>query len=84
MRTLALPEAVEQWSLTRLREKPIKIGAKVERHACYTVFQMAEVAAPAEFFQEKLRRFAELRLEPPPSVMAVRIALLPCRNTGKT
>ena len=28
MRTLALPDAVEQWSLTSLREKLIKIGAK--------------------------------------------------------
>jgi hypothetical protein len=29
LRTLALPEAVEHWSLTTLREKLIKIGAKV-------------------------------------------------------
>src|SRR6266568_3412713 len=29
MRTLALPEAVKQWSLTSLREKLVKIGAKV-------------------------------------------------------
>jgi hypothetical protein len=28
MRTLALPEAVKQWSLTSLREKLVKIGAK--------------------------------------------------------
>ena len=28
MRTLALPDAVEQWSLTSLREKLIKIGAE--------------------------------------------------------
>ncbi len=28
-RTLALPEVVEHWSLTTLREKLIKIGAKV-------------------------------------------------------
>lgn len=48
MRTLALPEAVAQWSLTSLREKPIKIGAKVVRHARYAVFQMAEVAVPRE------------------------------------
>lgn len=41
MRTLALPEAVAQWSLTTLREKLIKIGAKVVRHARYAVFQMA-------------------------------------------
>ncbi len=27
MRTLALPDAVEQWSLASLREKLIKIGA---------------------------------------------------------
>ena len=35
MRTLALPEAVAQWSLTSLREKLIKIGAKVVRNARY-------------------------------------------------
>ena len=38
MRTLALPEAVEQWSLTTLREKLIKIGAKIVRHGRYVVF----------------------------------------------
>ncbi len=36
LRTLALPEAVEHWSLTTLREKLIKIGAKVVRHGHYT------------------------------------------------
>ncbi len=30
-RTLAMPEAVEHWSLTTLREKLVKIGAKVVR-----------------------------------------------------
>ena len=34
-RTLALPEAVAQWSLTSLREKLIKIGAKVVSHCRY-------------------------------------------------
>ncbi len=29
LRTLALPEQVERWSLTSLREKVVKIGAKV-------------------------------------------------------
>ena len=29
MRTLALPDSVEQWSLTTLQEKLIKIGAKI-------------------------------------------------------
>ncbi len=32
------------WSLTTLREKLIKIGAKVTRHAKYVFFQLAEVA----------------------------------------
>jgi hypothetical protein len=32
MRTLALPEAAEPWSLISLREKLIKIGAKIVRH----------------------------------------------------
>ena len=32
LRTLALPKAVEHWSLTTLRNKLIKLGAKVVRH----------------------------------------------------
>ena len=55
MRTLALPEAVAQWSLTSLREKLIKIVAKVVRHARYAVFQMADVAVPKELFEKMLR-----------------------------
>ncbi len=31
MRTLALPKEVEHWSLTTLREKLVKIGAKLVR-----------------------------------------------------
>ena len=41
MRTLALPKEVEHWSLTTLREKLIKIGAKVVRHGRYVTFQLA-------------------------------------------
>ena len=44
MRTLALPEAVEHWSLTTLQGKLIKIGTKVVRHGRYITFQLAEVA----------------------------------------
>jgi Transposase DDE domain group 1 len=46
MRTLALPEEVEHWSLTTLREKLVKIGARIVRHGRYVVFQLAEVAVP--------------------------------------
>jgi hypothetical protein len=38
MRPLALPDAVNKWSLTTLREKPIKIGAKIFRHGRYVMF----------------------------------------------
>ena len=61
MRTLALPEAVAQWSLTSLREKLVKIGAKVVHHARYAVFQMAEVAVPKELFEQILRLIDGLR-----------------------
>jgi hypothetical protein len=67
MRTLALPEAVKQWSLTSLREKLIKIGAKVVRHGRYVIFQMAEVAVPRELFGEILRLIDGLRPRPAPA-----------------
>ena len=63
---LALPEAVAQWSLTTLREKLVKIGARIVRHGRYVVFQLAEVAVPRSLFAEILRRIAELRPRPPP------------------
>jgi hypothetical protein len=43
MRTLAMPKTAEACSLTSLREKLIKIGAKVVSHGRYVTFQMAEV-----------------------------------------
>jgi hypothetical protein len=38
LRRLALPAAVEHWSLTTLREKLIRIVAKVVHHARYVTF----------------------------------------------
>jgi hypothetical protein len=46
LRTLATPEPIKDWSLTSLKEKLIKIGAKVVSHGRYVAFQMAEVAIP--------------------------------------
>jgi len=40
---LATPEPIKDWSLTSLKEKLIKIGAKVVSHGRYIAFQMAEV-----------------------------------------
>ena len=64
LRTLALPRKIEHWTLTTLREKLIKIGAKVVRHARYVTFQMAEVAIPRDLFAAILDKIAQLRLVP--------------------
>jgi hypothetical protein len=67
MRTLAMPKAAEPWSLTSLREKLIKIGAKVVRHGRYTTFQMAEVAVSRHMFADILSLIARLRAPPAPA-----------------
>ena len=67
MRTLALPDAVEQRSLTSLREKLIRIGAKIVRHGRYVTFQMAEVVIPRDLFADILRRIDRLRPPPAPA-----------------
>ena len=67
IRSLALPDAVEQWSGTSLREKLIKIGAKIVRHGRYVTVQMAEVVIPRELFADILRRIDRLRPKPCPA-----------------
>jgi hypothetical protein len=47
-----LPSDVEHLSLTSLREKLVKIGAKVVAHGRYVTFQMVEVAVPRDLFGE--------------------------------
>jgi hypothetical protein len=68
LRSLALPQEAEQWSLTTLREKLVKIGARIVRHGRYVVFQLAEVAVPRALFAAILRRIDRLR--GPPMVAA--------------
>ena len=64
MRALAMPKTAEPWSLTSLREKLIKIGAKVTSHGRYFTFQMAEVAVPRQMFTDILSLIARLRAPP--------------------
>ena len=66
LRELALPRSVGTWTLTTLREKLIKIGAKVVRHAKAVTFQMAEVAIPRGLFAAILGRIGRLRAAPSP------------------
>src|SRR6202048_117793 len=65
LRILATPEPIKDWSLTSLKEKLIKIGAKVVSSGRYVAFQMAEVAISRHLFADILRLIAELR--PPPA-----------------
>ncbi len=70
LRRLALPASVKHWTLTTLREKLIKIGAKVVRHAKYVTFQMAEVAVPRRLYRailDRIRRIAETPIRPAPT-----------------
>jgi hypothetical protein len=66
LRQLALPRPVRTWTLTTLREKLIKIGAKVVHHARAVTFQLAEVAVPRELFAALLSRIGRLRAAPSP------------------
>jgi len=67
MRTLAVPETAQPWSLTSLREKLIKIGARVVSHGRYVTFQLAEVAVPRGMFADILSLIARLRAPPAPA-----------------
>jgi hypothetical protein len=53
---------VRHWTLTTLREKLLKIGAKVVSHAKDIVFQLPEVAAPRKLFTAILGRIGRLGL----------------------
>jgi hypothetical protein len=65
LRTLALPEEVRQWSMTTLRDRLVKIGARIVRHGRSISFQMAEVMVPRRLFQTILGAIAALRPLPP-------------------
>jgi hypothetical protein len=62
LRQLVLPKSVKHRTLTTLREKLSKIGAKVVSHAKYIVFQLAEVAVPRKLFAAIVERIGRLRV----------------------
>ena len=64
MRTLATPDEIRAWSLTSLRERLIKTGTRLVRHARYAVFQFAEAALPRQVFAGILRLINGLRGPP--------------------
>jgi hypothetical protein len=64
LRRLALPKQIKDWSLRTMREKLVKIGAKVVSHARYVTFQMAEVLVSRSLFHEILERIHRLKPVP--------------------
>jgi len=85
LRRFALPRAAQYWSLTTLREKLTKIGAKVVRHAKYVTFQLAEVAVVRELFAAILERIQRFGV-PPPLIQrgsgSGKHSWLGCRSSG--
>ena len=69
IRTLAPPTEIETWSLTSLRERLIKTGARLVRRARYAVFQFAEAALPRQVFAGIVALINSLR--GPPAAMVV-------------
>ena len=67
LRTPATSEPIKDWSLSSLKEKLIRIGAKVIGHNRSIAFQMAEVAITRQMFQEIFWLIAELWPKPPPA-----------------
>ena len=67
LRQAVLPRSVRHWTLTTLREKLIKIGAKVITHSRKVIFQMAEVAVPKSLFKAILEGIDRLRDGPIPA-----------------
>jgi len=51
--------------MTTLRDRLVKIGAKIVRHGRSITFQMAEAMVPRALFQEILRAIAALRPSSP-------------------
>jgi len=50
LRRLALPNQIKDWSLRTMREKLVKIGAKVVSHGRYVTFQMAVLLVSKSLF----------------------------------
>lgn len=64
LRRLALPKAIQDWSLRSVQLKLIKTGGRLVRHARRLVFQLAEVAVPRDLFGAVLERISRLCLAP--------------------
>ena len=66
-----------------MKNRLIKMRAKVESHGRYVAFQMAEVAIPRQMFQEILRLIAELSAAAATSASVRRSMVVRSRPTNR-
>ena len=56
LRSLVLSKKMARWTLTSLRERLVKTGARLVRHSRRLLVQMAEVAVTRDSFAQILAR----------------------------
>jgi hypothetical protein len=64
LRTMVLPRKIKHWTLTTLRERLIKLGARLIKHARYARFQVAEFIVDGATFGKILHNIQRIRLCP--------------------
>ena len=56
-----MPNEVQQWSMTTLRQRLAKIGARIVRHGRSIINQIAEVMVPRSLYRQIRTAIAALR-----------------------
>jgi hypothetical protein len=64
LRRLALPLAIQNWSLTSLQQRLFKTGGRLVRHARYFTLQLAESYLTRPLFRQIVPRIAQLACHP--------------------
>jgi Transposase DDE domain group 1 len=64
LRRLALPRAIQSWSLTSLQQRLFKTGGRLIRHARYFILQLAESYLTPRLFGQILGRIERLAWHP--------------------
>ena len=63
-RRLALPLAIQNWSLTSLQQRLFKTGGRLIRHARYFILQSAESKLTQRLLAQIIRRIERLVWHP--------------------
>ncbi len=64
LRRLALPLAIQNWSLTSLQQRLFKTGGRLIRHARYFTLQLAESYLTRPLFRQIVARIERLGWHP--------------------